>query len=115
MTLEKGFATTPAIVIFVCLYNHFIKQRSSVVCLDANVLTEISSQRNGHAEISRDWNGSDWNGQIEKARPKIRVPTVAMYLLITPSIACQSPSACTIARSSAYAYFQETVIDRSEM
>ena len=30
-------------------------------------------------------------------------PTFAMFLLSTPSTACQSPSACMIARSSAYA------------
>jgi len=42
-------------------------------------------------------------------------PTVAMSLVSTPSTACQSPSACMIARSSAYAYFLETVIGRSEM
>jgi len=33
----------------------------------------------------------------------------------TPSTACQSPSACVIARQSAYAYFLETVVGRSEM
>jgi len=42
-------------------------------------------------------------------------PTVAMSLLSTPSTACQSPSACMIARSSLYAYFLETVVGRSEM
>ena len=36
-------------------------------------------------------------------------------LISTPSIACQSPLSCMIARSSAYAYFLETVIGRSEM
>jgi len=41
--------------------------------------------------------------------------TVAMSLLSTPCTACQSPSACMIARSSTYAYFLETVVDRSEM
>jgi len=35
---------------------------------------------------------------------------VAMSLLSISSTACQSPSACMIARSSAYAYFLETVI-----
>ena len=39
---------------------------------------------------------------------------VAMSLLSTPSIAFQSPSACMIARSSAYACFLETVVGRSE-
>ena len=34
-------------------------------------------------------------------------PTVAMYFVSTPSTACQSPSTCMIARSSAYAYFLE--------
>ena len=33
---------------------------------------------------------------------------VAMSLLSTPSTACQSPSACIIARLSAYAYFLES-------
>ena len=41
--------------------------------------------------------------------------TVAMSLLSTPSPAYQSPSACMIARSSAYTYFLETVVGRSEM
>ena len=41
--------------------------------------------------------------------------TVAMSLVSTPSNACQSSSACMIARSLAYAYFLETVIGRSEM
>ena len=41
--------------------------------------------------------------------------TVAMSLVSTPSTACQSPSACMIARSSAYAYFLETVTGRSEI
>ena len=41
--------------------------------------------------------------------------TVAMSLLSTPSTACQSPSACRIARSSAYAYCLETVVGRTEM
>jgi len=41
--------------------------------------------------------------------------TIAMSLVRIPSTACQSPSACMIARSSAYAYFLETVVDRSEM
>jgi len=36
-------------------------------------------------------------------------PAVAISLVSTPSTACQSPSACMIARSSAYAYFLETV------
>ena len=35
--------------------------------------------------------------------------TVAMSLFNAPSSACQFPSACMIARSSAYAYFLETV------
>ena len=42
-------------------------------------------------------------------------PSVAMSLLSAPSTACQSPSACVIARSSAYAYFLEMVAGRSEM
>ena len=42
-------------------------------------------------------------------------PAVAMFLLSTPSTACQSPSACVIARSSVYAYFLEMVVGRSEM
>jgi len=41
-------------------------------------------------------------------------PSVAMSLVSTPSTARQSPSACMIARSSAYAYFLETVVGRSE-
>ena len=41
--------------------------------------------------------------------------TVAMSLLSTPSIACQSQLACMIARSSVYAYFLETMFGRSEM
>ena len=40
---------------------------------------------------------------------------VAMSLLSTPSTACQSPSTCKIARSSAYAYFLETMFGKSEM
>ena len=40
---------------------------------------------------------------------------VAMSLLNTPSTSCQSPSACMIARSSAYAHFLETVYGRSEI
>jgi len=42
-------------------------------------------------------------------------PAVAMSLLRVLSTACQSPSACMIARSSAYAYFLETMVGRSEM
>jgi len=42
-------------------------------------------------------------------------PTVAMSLLCTLSSVCQSPSACMIARSSAYANFLETVVGKSEM
>ena len=42
-------------------------------------------------------------------------PTVVISLFSTPSTACQSPSACMIAGSSAYAYFLETVVGRSEM
>jgi len=42
-------------------------------------------------------------------------PTVAMSLLSTPSTAYQSPTACMIARSSAYAYFLETVFGKSEV
>jgi len=38
-----------------------------------------------------------------------------MSLLRTLSTACQSPSACIIARSSAYTYFQETVVAKSKM
>ena len=41
--------------------------------------------------------------------------TVAISLLNIPSTACQSPSACMIARSSVYAYFLETVVGRSEV
>ena len=40
---------------------------------------------------------------------------VAIPLLSTPSTTCQSPSACMIARSSAYVYFLETVVGKSEM
>ena len=42
-------------------------------------------------------------------------PTAAISLLCTPSNACQSPSACMIARSSTYAYFLETVVVTSEV
>ena len=42
-------------------------------------------------------------------------PSVAMSLLSAPSTACQSLSACMIARSSAYAYFLEMVVGRSEV
>jgi len=42
-------------------------------------------------------------------------PTVAISLLSTPSTVCQSPSACMIARSLAYAYFLETVVVKSEV
>ena len=42
-------------------------------------------------------------------------PSVAMSLLSAPSVACQSPSACMMARSSAHAYFLEMVVGRSEM
>jgi len=44
-------------------------------------------------------------------------PTDAMSLVSTPSTAYQSPSACMISnfRLSAYAYFMETVVGRSEM
>ena len=42
-------------------------------------------------------------------------PAVAMSLLSTTSTACQSPSACMIARSSTYAYFLEMVVGRSEI
>ena len=42
-------------------------------------------------------------------------PVVAMSLLSTPSHACQSPSACMIARLLAYAYFLETVAGKSEV
>jgi len=42
-------------------------------------------------------------------------PAVAMSLVSAPSTACQSPSACIIARSSAHAYVLETVIGRSDM
>jgi len=42
-------------------------------------------------------------------------PSVAMSLLSAPSTACQSPSACMIARSSAYAYFLGMVAGRSEV
>jgi len=42
-------------------------------------------------------------------------PTVVMSLVRTPSTVCQSPSACMIVRSSAYACFLETVVGRSEM
>jgi len=40
-------------------------------------------------------------------------PSIAMSFLSTPSTACQFPSACMIARSSAYAYFLEMVVGRS--
>ena len=40
---------------------------------------------------------------------------VAMSLLSTPYTTCQSPSACMIARLSAYAYFLGMVDGRSEM
>ena len=39
-------------------------------------------------------------------------PSVAMSLVSASSTACQSPSACVIARSSAYACFLETVVGR---
>ena len=39
---------------------------------------------------------------------------VAMSLLSTPSTAFQCRPACMIARSSAYAYYLETVVGRSE-
>ena len=39
-------------------------------------------------------------------------PSIAMSLLCAPSTACQSPSACMIAGSSAYAYFLEMVVGR---
>ena len=42
-------------------------------------------------------------------------PTVTMSLLSTPFTACQSPSACMIARSSAYRDILETVVGMSEM
>jgi len=42
-------------------------------------------------------------------------PSVTMSLLSAPSTACQSPWACMIARSSAYAYFLEMVVGRSEI
>jgi len=42
-------------------------------------------------------------------------PTVAMPMLSTPSTACQSRSACTIARSLTYACFLETVFGRSAL
>jgi len=42
-------------------------------------------------------------------------PTVAMSLLSTHSTACQSPSASIIVWSSAYVYFLETVVGKSEM
>jgi len=38
-----------------------------------------------------------------------------MSLLTIPSTACQSSLACIMGRSSAYAYFLETVDGRSEM
>jgi len=41
--------------------------------------------------------------------------TVAMSLPNTPSTACQSVSACMIAGSSAYAFFLEMVVGKSEM
>jgi len=40
---------------------------------------------------------------------------VAMTLLRTTSTACHSPSACMIGRWSAYAYFLETMVGKSEM
>jgi len=42
-------------------------------------------------------------------------PMVAMSLLCTPSTVCQSLSACMNARSSAFAYFLETVVGRSDV
>ena len=42
-------------------------------------------------------------------------PSVVMSLLSAPSTACQFPSACMIAGSSAYAYVLEMVVGRSEM
>jgi len=42
-------------------------------------------------------------------------PTVTMSLLSAPSTACQSPSPCMIARSSAYACFLQMVVGRLEM
>jgi len=42
-------------------------------------------------------------------------PMVAMFLLSTPSATFEFPSAYMITRSSAYAYFLETVVGRSEM
>ena len=41
--------------------------------------------------------------------------SAATSLLSTPSTVYQSPSACMIARWSAYAYFMEMVVGRSEM
>ena len=41
--------------------------------------------------------------------------TVALFLLSTPSTACQCPLARMIARLSAYAYFLETLVCRLEM
>ena len=41
--------------------------------------------------------------------------SVAMSLLSAPSTACQSPSVCMIARSSAYAYCVDMVVGRSEI
>ena len=42
-------------------------------------------------------------------------PSVAMSLHSAPSTASQSPPACMIARSSAYACFLEVVFGKSEM
>ena len=42
-------------------------------------------------------------------------PTVAMSLVSIPSTACQSQSALMLARSSAYAYYLEMVVARSEI
>ena len=42
-------------------------------------------------------------------------PSVALSLLSAPSTACQSPSAYMLAGSSAYAYFLEMVVGRSDM
>jgi len=48
--------------------------------------------------------------------PGLEVFTCGFHVFhCTPSTACQSPSACMITRSSAYAYFLETVMGRSEM
>jgi len=47
--------------------------------------------------------------------PGLNVFIVAMSLLSTPSTACLSPSSCMIGSLSAYAYFLEMVVGKSEV